>query len=153
LDKLIKEDVQLIWQTGKYYHKSIVQKTAKTVNQNIHITEFLNRMDLAYAAADVIISRAGAGTIAELCVIGKPVVLVPSPNVAEDHQTKNAAALVKNQAAILVADSDAEGKLVDTVLSLLKDQQQSETLGNNISKMALPEADDIIAKEVLKLSR
>jgi UDP-N-acetylglucosamine--N-acetylmuramyl-(pentapeptide) pyrophosphoryl-undecaprenol N-acetylglucosamine transferase len=78
---------------------------------------------------------------------------VPSPNVAEDHQTKNAAALVKNHAAILVADSDAESKLVDTVLSLLKDQQQSETLGINIGKMALPDADDIIAKEVLKLSR
>jgi UDP-N-acetylglucosamine--N-acetylmuramyl-(pentapeptide) pyrophosphoryl-undecaprenol N-acetylglucosamine transferase len=153
LEKLLKEDVQLIWQTGKYYHKSIVQKTAKTVNQNIHITEFLNRMDLAYAAADVIISRAGAGTIAELCVIGKPVILVPSPNVAEDHQTKNAAALVKNEAAVLVADRDAEEKLIDTALSLLKSEQQTKQLGNNISKMALPNADDVIAQEVLKLTR
>jgi UDP-N-acetylglucosamine--N-acetylmuramyl-(pentapeptide) pyrophosphoryl-undecaprenol N-acetylglucosamine transferase len=153
IEKLALDDVQLIWQTGKYYYKSILEKTGKAVHQNICITEFLNRMDLAYAAADIIISRAGAGTIAELCVIGKPVILVPSPNVAEDHQTKNAAALVKNNAAILVADKDAEGKLVDTALSLLKNAQQAETLRSNISKMALPNADDIIAQEVLKLAR
>jgi UDP-N-acetylglucosamine--N-acetylmuramyl-(pentapeptide) pyrophosphoryl-undecaprenol N-acetylglucosamine transferase len=153
LDKLVKEDVQLIWQTGKHYYKSILEKLGKVKHQNICITEFLNRMDLAYAAADVIISRAGAGTIAELCVIGKPVILVPSPNVAEDHQTKNAAALVKNNAAILVADMDAEAKLVDEALALLKNEHRGIELGNNISKMALPNADDIIAKEVLKLAR
>ncbi len=153
LEKLLKEDVQLIWQTGKHYYKSILQKTGKTLSPNICITEFLNRMDLAYAAADVIISRAGAGTIAELCVIEKPVILVPSPNVAEDHQTKNAAALVKNNAAVLVTDIEASEKLVDTALQLLQNEQQAKELGNNISKMALPNADDIIAKEVLKLAQ
>ncbi|HEY0057276.1 MAG TPA: undecaprenyldiphospho-muramoylpentapeptide beta-N-acetylglucosaminyltransferase [Pedobacter sp.] len=152
LEKLIQEDVQLIWQTGKHYYKAILQKTGKTLNPNICITEFLNRMDLAYAAADVIISRAGAGTIAELCVIGKPVILVPSPNVAEDHQTKNAAALVKNNAAILVSDMDAPAKLVEAALQLLKNEQQAIEFGSNISKMALPNADDVIAREVLKLA-
>jgi len=114
LDKIISADIQLIWQTGKYYYKSIVEQTGENLHRNILIVEFLNRMDLAYAAADVIISRAGAGTLAELCIIKKPVILVPSPNVAEDHQTKNALALTQKGAAILItdarisADSEAE---------------------------------------------
>jgi UDP-N-acetylglucosamine--N-acetylmuramyl-(pentapeptide) pyrophosphoryl-undecaprenol N-acetylglucosamine transferase len=109
-------------------------------------------MDLAYAAADVIISRAGAGTIAELCVIKKPVILVPSPNVAEDHQTKNALALVEENAAIFVADRDAEAKLVDKVLALLNDNDLQKKLSNNIGKLALPDADDVIAKEVIQIT-
>ncbi|MBC8052113.1 MAG: undecaprenyldiphospho-muramoylpentapeptide beta-N-acetylglucosaminyltransferase [Sphingobacteriaceae bacterium] len=153
LEKLISADVQLIWQTGKHYYKTVMREVKRNPHQNISVTEFLNRMDLAYAAADVIISRAGAGTIAELCVIGKPVILVPSPNVAEDHQTKNAAALVKNNAAILVADMEAEQKLIDTALELLSNEQQSIELGTNISKLALPDADEVIAKEVLKLAQ
>lgn len=108
-------------------------------------------MDLAYAAADVIISRAGAGTIAELCLIKKPVILVPSPNVAEDHQTKNALALVKNNAAVLVNDKSAEDSLVSEALRLLNNKAYSATLSENIGKMALPRADEIIANEVLKL--
>jgi UDP-N-acetylglucosamine--N-acetylmuramyl-(pentapeptide) pyrophosphoryl-undecaprenol N-acetylglucosamine transferase len=114
--------------------------------------EFVNRMDLAYAAADVIISRAGAGTIAELCVIKKPVILVPSPNVAEDHQTKNALALVNEQAAIFVADRDAEEKLINKALELLNDKQLQKKLSDNIGKMALPNADEVIAKEVIQIT-
>src|ERR1700712_3512106 len=102
LDKLIAADVQIIWQTGKFYYKTIIEKLGDDHHPDIKIKEFLTRMDLAYAAADIIISRAGAGTIAELCMVKKPVILVPSPNVAEDHQTKNAQALVQQNAAVLV---------------------------------------------------
>ena len=152
LQKLISADVQVIWQTGKYYYQSLRDQLGSEVHPNISLNEFLNRMDLAYAAADLIISRAGAGTIAELCVIGKPVILVPSPNVAEDHQTKNAAALVKNNAAVLMPDMEAEEKLVDTALQLLKDTDQLRELGKKISNLALPDADEVIAREVIKLS-
>ncbi|WP_199120649.1 undecaprenyldiphospho-muramoylpentapeptide beta-N-acetylglucosaminyltransferase [Pedobacter sp. ASV28] len=151
LDELIAEDVQVIWQTGKFYYKGIVQRLGLNYHPNVCILEFLNKMDLAYAAADVIVSRAGAGTIAELCLIRKPVILVPSPNVAEDHQTKNALALVKNEAAILINDRSAEDTLVIEALALLNDKAKSEKLSENIGKMALKDADTIIAKEVLKL--
>lgn len=153
MNKLIDADVQVIWQTGKYYYSSVKEAIGEKSNENIKVLEFLNRMDLAYAAADVIISRAGAGTIAELCVVKKPAILVPSPNVAEDHQTKNAMALVKNDAAVLVADSVAERELVDIVLSLLNDEKKAAELGENIGKMALPDADVVIAKEVLKIAK
>ncbi|MGI4751770.1 MAG: undecaprenyldiphospho-muramoylpentapeptide beta-N-acetylglucosaminyltransferase [Janthinobacterium lividum] len=152
LEDLIAADVQLIWQTGKYYYKGILEKLGSTINPNICVLEFLNRMDLAYAAADVIISRAGAGTIAELCMVKKPVILVPSPNVAEDHQTKNALALVNQNAAVLVKDADAENALVKTVLALLQDENQQQKLSNQIGKLAMPDADLNIAKEVLQLT-
>ena len=152
LDKIIAADVQLIWQTGKVYYKGITEKLGDNVSHDIHVLEFLNRMDLAYAAADVIISRAGAGTIAELCIVKKPVILVPSPNVAEDHQTKNALALVDEQAAVLVKDVDAEATLVDTALALLTNKEQQKILSDNIGKMALPNADEVIAKEVIQIT-
>jgi UDP-N-acetylglucosamine--N-acetylmuramyl-(pentapeptide) pyrophosphoryl-undecaprenol N-acetylglucosamine transferase len=152
LDKIIKADVQVIWQTGKFYYNSIKEQLGEEYHPNIRIVEFISRMDLAYAAADVIISRAGAGTIAELCVIKKPVILVPSPNVAEDHQTKNALALVNDQAAIFVADRDAEEKLIDKALALLNDKDLQKKLSDNIGKMALPHADDVIAKEVIQIT-
>jgi len=152
LDKIIAADVQLIWQTGKVYYKGIIEKLGEDYHPNVRIMEFLNRMDLAYAAADVIISRAGAGTIAELCVVKKPVILVPSPNVAEDHQTKNALALVQENAALMVADRDAEAKLVDTALKLLNDKDKQKTISTNIGKLALPNADDVIAKEIIQIS-
>jgi UDP-N-acetylglucosamine--N-acetylmuramyl-(pentapeptide) pyrophosphoryl-undecaprenol N-acetylglucosamine transferase len=152
LDKIIAADVQVIWQTGKYYYKGIIEKLGEDYHPNVRIVEFLNRMDLAYAAADVIISRAGAGTIAELCVIKKPVILVPSPNVAEDHQTKNALALMQTNAAVFVADRDAEEKLVTTALELLKDKEKQKTLSTNIGKLALPQADEVIAKEVIQIT-
>jgi UDP-N-acetylglucosamine--N-acetylmuramyl-(pentapeptide) pyrophosphoryl-undecaprenol N-acetylglucosamine transferase len=151
LDKLIAADVQVIWQTGKFYYKGIIEKLGEDYNPNIRILEFLNRMDLAYAAADVIISRAGAGTIAELYMIKKPVILVPSPNVAEDHQTKNALALVQENAAVFIADRDAEQKLVDKAIELLNDKDLQKKLSTNIAKMAMPNADEVIAKEVLKM--
>jgi UDP-N-acetylglucosamine--N-acetylmuramyl-(pentapeptide) pyrophosphoryl-undecaprenol N-acetylglucosamine transferase len=151
LQKLIDANVQVIWQTGKTYYKTLIEELGKDYHENIVITEFLSRMDLAYAAADVIISRAGAGTIAELCIVKKPVILVPSPNVAEDHQTKNALALVHDNAALFVADRDAEEKLVDRVLELLKDKDKQVTLSKNIGALAQPNADKDIAQEVIKL--
>lgn len=152
LDKFIAADVQLIWQTGKYYFKSISEQLEGRQHPNIKVLEFLHRMDLAYAASDLVISRAGAGTIAELCAVKKPAILVPSPNVAEDHQTKNAMALVKNDAAILIGDSVAERELVDIALMLVENKSKCKELAENIGKMALPDADNIIAGEVLRLA-
>jgi len=151
LEKLIAADVQVIWQTGKYYYKGIIEKLGEDYHPNIRVLEFLNRMDLAYTAADVIISRAGAGTIAELYTVKKPVILVPSPNVAEDHQTKNAMALVQEHAAVFIADKDAEEKLVDKAVALLNDKDLQKELSTNIGKMAMPNADEVIAKEVFKM--
>ena len=151
LDKLIAADVQVIWQTGKFYYKGIIEKLGEDYHPDIRILEFLNRMDLAYAAADIIISRAGAGTIAELYVVKKPVILVPSPNVAEDHQTKNALALVQEHAAVFIADRDAEAKLVDKAIELLNDKGLQRKMSDNIGKMAMPNADEVIAKEVFKM--
>ena len=153
LDKLIAADVQVIWQTGKFYYKGIIEKLGEDYHSDIRILEFLNRMDLAYAAADIIISRAGAGTIAELYVVKKPVILVPSPNVAEDHQTKNALALVQEHAAVFIADRDAEAKLVDKAIELLNDKGLQRKMSDNIGKMAMPNADEVIAKEVIKMIR
>jgi UDP-N-acetylglucosamine--N-acetylmuramyl-(pentapeptide) pyrophosphoryl-undecaprenol N-acetylglucosamine transferase len=152
IDKLIDADVQVIWQTGKFYYKAILEQLSSNQHPNICVVEFLSRMDLAYAAADIIISRAGAGTIAELCVVKKPVILVPSPNVAEDHQTKNALALVETNAAVFVADRDAEAKLVDKALELLNDKELQKRLSNNIGKLARPDADEVIAKEVIQIT-
>jgi UDP-N-acetylglucosamine--N-acetylmuramyl-(pentapeptide) pyrophosphoryl-undecaprenol N-acetylglucosamine transferase len=152
LDKLIAADIQIIWQTGKFYYKQIIEKLGEDYHPDVKIKEFLSRMDLAYAAADIIISRAGAGTIAELCMVKKPVILVPSPNVAEDHQTKNALALVQEDAAIFLADRNAETKLVDRAIELLDDRDLQKKLGTNIGKMAMPNADEVIARELLKLT-
>lgn len=146
--QLSAQGIQLIWQCGNYYYESL--KGIQAVG--IRIYPFLQRMDLAYAAADVIISRAGAGTIAELCVVGKPVILVPSPNVAEDHQTKNAQALVEKEAAIMVRDAEALEKLIENAISLLSDEKESAKLSENIKNLALVNADEVIAKEVLNLA-
>ncbi|MDP3468850.1 MAG: undecaprenyldiphospho-muramoylpentapeptide beta-N-acetylglucosaminyltransferase [Daejeonella sp.] len=153
LDKILAADVQLIWQTGKYYYQAVMEQMKGKEHPNIKVLEFLHRMDLAYAAADLVISRAGAGTIAELCAIKKPVILVPSPNVAEDHQTKNAIALVENDAAILVGDSVAELELLDIALLLINNKEKCQALSDNIAKMALPDADEVIAKEVLRIAK
>nr|WP_294795835.1 undecaprenyldiphospho-muramoylpentapeptide beta-N-acetylglucosaminyltransferase [uncultured Mucilaginibacter sp.] len=152
LEHLITADVQVIWQTGKFYYKDLIAELGENYHPNVRINEFLNRMDLAYAAADVIISRAGAGTIAELCIIKKPVILVPSPNVAEDHQTKNALALVQERAAVFIADRDAEAKLVDKAIALLNDKNEQKILSDNIGKLAMPNADEVIAKEVIQIT-
>jgi UDP-N-acetylglucosamine--N-acetylmuramyl-(pentapeptide) pyrophosphoryl-undecaprenol N-acetylglucosamine transferase len=151
IDKIITADVQLIWQTGKYYYPDIMESFMGKVHPNIRVLEFVDRMDLAYAAADIIISRAG-GTISELCVVGKPAILVPSPNVAEDHQTTNAMSLVAKDAAVFVADKDAPEQLMDVALELLNDKEKQKLLSENINKLALPDADETIAKEVIQIA-
>jgi UDP-N-acetylglucosamine--N-acetylmuramyl-(pentapeptide) pyrophosphoryl-undecaprenol N-acetylglucosamine transferase len=143
--------VQVIWQTGSHYYDRMREQTEAAGAQNMRVMGFINRMDLAYAAADVIISRAGAGTISELALAAKPVILVPSPNVAEDHQTHNALALVNRQAAILVKDSEAIENLMPTALALIKDTRRCASLSENIKLMADHHADEVIAREVLKL--
>lgn len=153
LDKILAADVQLIWQTGKYYYQSVIEQMKGKEHPNIKVLEFLHRMDLAYAAADLVISRAGAGTIAELCAVKKPAILVPSPNVAEDHQTKNAIALVENDAAIIVGDAVAELELIDIALLLIDNKDKCKSLADNIGKMALPDADEVIAREVLRIAK
>jgi UDP-N-acetylglucosamine--N-acetylmuramyl-(pentapeptide) pyrophosphoryl-undecaprenol N-acetylglucosamine transferase len=144
--------VQVIWQTGKAYFSTITSSLGAKCPPQIKVLEFLNRMDLAYALADVIVSRAGAGTIAELYLVKKPVILVPSPNVAEDHQTKNAQALVKHEAALLVSDAQAATELIPTVLSLVNDSHQCTLLSENIGRLGKRNADEVIAKEVLVLA-
>ena len=118
---------------------------------NLYVTDFIKDMANAYAAADLVISRAGAGSISEFCLLHKPVILVPSPNVAEDHQTKNALALVDKDAAIYVKDVEAQEKLLPVALATVKDSGKLKELSNNIAKLALPDSATIIAKEVLKL--
>jgi len=145
--------VQYIWQTGKYYNKEIMEALAKHKNlPMLYVTDFISDMGKAYAAADLVISRAGAGSISEFCLLGKPVILVPSPNVAEDHQTKNALALVEKQAALYVKDSEAVENLLKIANSTVNDTDQLKSLSKNILKMALPDSAEIIAKEVIKLA-
>lgn len=148
-----KDDVQFIWQTGKTYYEDMqeILDVSRVIPANVKAVPFLERMDLAYAAADLIISRAGAGTISELCVVGKPVILVPSPNVAEDHQTKNAQALVAKNAAVMISEADARGTMMYVALELLSDEAKCASLSAEIKKMAMPDADEVIAREVLKL--
>jgi len=129
-----------------------LQQTENRKGSNLYALDFISRMDLAYAAADVVISRAGASSVSELCNIGMPAILVPSPNVAEDHQTKNAMALVNRDAALLVKDMDAPAQLIDAALKLVDDRNRQVTLSNNISKMAFHQSANVIAREVLKLA-
>ena len=147
LKEIKQEDIQLIWQTGKGYYASC-HLAAADYKDKIKVFEFINRMDMAYAAADVVISRAGAISISELCIVKKPVVLVPSPNVAEDHQTKNAMALVVKQAAVLVKDVESREILVKKSIELLNDNLQQEELIKNISQLAKPNADEKIIEQI-----
>ena len=148
-----KEDLQFIWQTGKHYYADMeaMLDLNKAIPGNVKVKPFLDRMDLAYAAADLIISRAGAGTISELCVVGKPALLVPSPNVAEDHQTKNAQALVAKGAAVMLPEADARKTMLYLAMDMLADEAKCVALSTEIKKLALPDADEVIAKEVLKM--
>ncbi|MCE3228050.1 MAG: undecaprenyldiphospho-muramoylpentapeptide beta-N-acetylglucosaminyltransferase [Bacteroidetes bacterium] len=152
LSELAKNNIQLIWQTGKGYHTTALEQAKGFAAQGIYALDFISRMDLAYAVADVVISRAGASSISELCNIGMPCILVPSPNVAEDHQTKNAMALVNKDAAILVRDPEANEKLIKSVVELVNDISKQVNLKNNISKMAFHNSANVIALEVLKLA-
>lgn len=141
---LQKKNIQVIWQSGSYQFEEMKKRFSEIDRKGIVLTEFINEMELAYAAADVIVSRAGAIAISELCIIGKPVVLVPSPNVAEDHQTKNAMALVKDNAAIYVKDSEAREQLIPRVIQLLENEEEQEKLAENIKKKAIINADERI---------
>lgn len=145
IDLIRRSDVQIVWQTGSYYYKEMLQRLGAECPSNLHPMEFVSRMDMAYAIADVVISRAGAGTISELCLLGKPAVLVPSPNVAEDHQTKNAMALVENQAALLIKDANSKNELIKETFKLLGDKQRLHSLSENIRKLGRPNA----AKEIV----
>lgn len=161
LPELFESDIQIVWQTGKNYFadceaavKTILHNTTQPLhNTMLCCTAFLSHMPLAYALADLVISRAGASSISELCLLGKPSILVPSPNVAEDHQTHNAMALVKKDAAVLVKDVDAQKDLISTALSLIQDDQQLDVLHGNILQLALPDSARLIAEEVMNLAK
>jgi len=152
IETMAESGCQWLWQTGKLYYEEIRKSVPDSLDEKISINPFIDRMDYAYSAADVIVSRSGAGTISELCLVGKPAILVPSPNVAEDHQTKNALALSDRNAAIMVPDNKAGEVLVREAISLAFDQQKKQILSENISKMAERDADMRIADEVLKLA-
>lgn len=148
-----ESDVQFIWQTGKYYSEAIAAELkAKCKPANLVVTDFISDMGAAYRAADLVISRAGASSISEFCLIGKPVILVPSPNVAEDHQTKNAMALVNKDAALYVKDSEAPDTLLALAVKTVADSARLRTLSENILRLALPDSAEIIAKEVIRLA-
>ncbi|WP_420321754.1 undecaprenyldiphospho-muramoylpentapeptide beta-N-acetylglucosaminyltransferase [Flagellimonas sp.] len=139
--------IQLVWQCGKLYREDYKKYNAEIVK----VKAFLNKMDYAYAAADIIISRAGAGSVSELCLVGKPVIFIPSPNVAEDHQTKNALALVEKEAAILLKENELDEKFQTTFLELMNSNDLQNRLGTNIKKLALPKATEHIVDEIEKL--
>jgi len=141
------QDVQLIWQCGKLYEAQYKQHS----QGQIQVSAFINRMDLAYAAADIIISRAGAISVSELCLVGKPVIFIPSPNVAEDHQTKNALSISSKGAAIVLKEADADENFETELTLLLKDEQKQKHLSENIKKLAKPNATNEIVAEVIKL--
>ena len=152
LDLIEKSGVQFIWQTGKFYHEDIVNQLKDKDLPMLHVTDFISDMGAAYKAADLVISRAGASSISEFCLIGKPVILVPSPNVAEDHQTKNAMALVNKDAAIYVKDADAPKVLIQKAIEIVGDASKMASMSENIKKLGLKNSADVIADEVIKLA-
>ena len=153
LDLIKDSDVQFIWQTGKFYHQQILDSMKGKELPTLKIMDFISDMGAAYKAADLVISRAGASSISEFQLIGKPVILVPSPNVAEDHQTKNAMALVNKDAALCVKDVDAPGTLIKLALETINNDKKLESLSENVKKMGLKNSAEIIADEVIKLIR
>lgn len=152
IELIRNSNIQFIWQTGSYYKDYIVQELERYGKpRNLYVTDFIRSMDLAYKAADLVISRAGASSISELCILGKPSILVPSPNVAEDHQTHNAMALVNKDAALIVKDAEAEEKLIPLAIDTVKDISLLHALGENALGMALLDSDIKIAEEILQL--
>lgn len=148
-----QKKVQFVWQTGKYYSESIqAELKRRGCPDNLIVTDFINDMKQAYAAADLVISRAGAGSISELCLLGKPAILVPSPNVAEDHQTKNALALVQKEAALYVTDTEARRSLLPLAINTAADHDRLESLSRNVVRLARPNAASEIADEVIRLA-
>ena len=153
LKEIAESGLQFIWQTGKYYSQQISEELKqKGQPDNLIVTDFISDMAAAYRAADLVISRAGAGSISEFCLLGKPVILVPSPNVAEDHQTKNALALANRDAALYVKDSEAHDKLIPLAIATVNDDALLKSLSENVLKLALPDSARIIAEEVIKLA-
>jgi UDP-N-acetylglucosamine--N-acetylmuramyl-(pentapeptide) pyrophosphoryl-undecaprenol N-acetylglucosamine transferase len=151
LDEFAKNNIQLIWQTGKGYFETAKTEVAKYEAKGIRAFDFIQKMDFAYAVADMVISRAGASSVSELCLVRKPTILIPSPNVAEDHQTKNAMALVTYNAAIIIKDIEAKEKLKIEAIRLVKDEEACFKLSENISRLALPDSAIVIANEVISL--
>lgn len=152
LDLIKSSDVQVIWQTGKYYSASIAEQLKGQDIPNLYVSDFIKDMGTAYKAADLVVSRAGASSISEFCLLGIPVILVPSPNVAEDHQTKNAMALVNKDAALYVKDAEAKDTLLILAIDTVCDSDKLLSLSKNIKTMALPDSAKIIADEVIKLA-
>ena len=153
LDKVKSSGIQFIWQTGKIYIEEAKAAVAKAGElPMLHVTDFISDMTTAYCAADLVISRAGAGSISEFCLLQKPVILVPSPNVAEDHQTKNALALVNKNAALYVKDMEAKELLLDKAIEVVKQPDLLKNLSKNITELAFTDSANIIAKEVIKLA-
>jgi UDP-N-acetylglucosamine--N-acetylmuramyl-(pentapeptide) pyrophosphoryl-undecaprenol N-acetylglucosamine transferase len=152
LDLIKESDIQFIWQTGKYYNASINEQLKGQDIPNLKVTDFITDMGAAYKAADLVISRAGASSISEFCLIGKPVILVPSPNVAEDHQTKNALALANKGAALYVKDAEAPATLLPLAIQTVQDGQKLKSLSDNVLTLALPDSANIIAHEVIALA-
>ena len=149
----VKDSIQFIWQTGKFYNAQILKELdIKGKPENLFVTDFISKMEDAYSAADLVISRAGAGSISEFCLLEKPVILVPSPNVAEDHQTKNAMALVNNDAALFVKDAEAKDTLLPLAIKTVNDSDKLTSLSKNIAKLALRDSANVIANEVFKLA-
>lgn len=143
------KEVQVLWQCGSFYYEKLKVELDGKLPENIRLTAFLKQMDLAYACADVVVARAGAGTISELCLLGKAAVLIPSPNVAEDHQTKNAMALVEKGAAVMLKDAQAEEKLITVLSDLLQEETKRKELEQHIGELAIRDSDEIIAREIL----
>lgn len=153
LDQIRQSGVQFIWQTGKFYINEAKEKVGHAENYPmLHTTDFITDMAAAYSAADLVISRAGAGSISEFCLLGKPVILVPSPNVAEDHQTKNALALVAKDAALYIKDAEASEKLLKTAIETVQQPETLKKLSTNIAKLAFKDSANTIAEEVWKLA-
>ena len=151
LERIAQAPVQLLWQSGKYYDEQCREAVQRAAIANVKQVPFIAEMDMAYRAADLVVSRAGASSISELQLLGKAAILVPSPNVAEDHQTKNALALVDRNAAIMVRDADAPTRLVDTMLRTVADEGVIETLEHNVLAMALPGSDEAIVNQVERI--
>jgi len=150
LDFLLSQNVQIIWQCGKLYFEEYKHFSDK---ENVQVLSFIDRMDLVYAAADVVISRSGASSVSELCIVGKPVIFIPSPNVAEDHQTKNAKAIVDKNGAILLKESELDPQFETVFQHLISNEEQQKQLSANIKQLALPNATKQIVDEIVKLIR
>lgn len=151
IDLLVNTEIEVVWQTGKYYFNEVKKNLSDKKRDNIHIMDFVANMELAYNAADLVVSRAGALSLSEICLVGKPSILIPSPNVAEDHQTKNATALVEKNAALMIRDDEAKDCLVSKAIRLITNEKRLQELSENAKKLAEPEATRKIVDELEKL--